>query len=163
MVSRVDLLLRVMAACVPGSARLSRRWPGCVRLVAPLAAVSTAAAAVLVPLAAPAAAASSSPGFHRVPPVRAAPLQRPVPKLPGGGSGAAAGRPLPKPVREIVADRTATTSTWQNADGTLSVRRYLVPHFYRSRSGGWLPVRPVLVPAAGRAGWWDSRAAGWRA
>jgi hypothetical protein len=68
---------------------------------------------------------------------------------------------MPRPVRELVADRTATSSTWLNSDGTLTVRRYLAPHFYRSASGAWLPISPVLAATSGKAGWWHALAASW--
>src|SRR5512146_2393006 len=74
--------------------------------------------------------------------LHSSPLAVPKAKLPAGGGASSfgAGHPQPKPVREIVADRTATTSTWRNSDGTLSVRSYLAPHFYKSASSGWQPI-----------------------
>ena len=38
------------------------------------------------------------------------------------------------------------------------MRRYLAPHFYKSASGGYLPIDPVLAPTTGQAGWWHSEA-----
>ena len=86
--------------------------------------------------------------------LRSAPLSRPAAKVPAGGGSGSSGllAGVPKPVKEIVTDRTTSTSTWQNANGTLTVRRYLTPHFYKSASGGWLirllaqtcPVRGIV-------------------
>jgi len=123
--------------------------PLCALLAAVVVAVTSS------PTVAAPASRSASGGQ---PPIVSAPLARRVPGTPGGGSGTAALRQvIPRPVREIVADRTAVSSTWQNANGTITVRRYLAPHFYRSGSG-WLPVGPVLAPTSGRPGWWHSEA-----
>jgi RHS repeat-associated protein len=68
---------------------------------------------------------------------------------------------MPTAVKEITADRTASTSTWRNSDGSLSVRRYLTPHFYKTASGAWSSIDPSLSPVAGKPGWWRSGANSW--
>ena len=137
-------------------------WGNCVRML-PAAVLVTAfslavAAAPAVAVPTRPASASSPAGTPQA--LRSAPLSRPAAKVPvGGGSGSSgllAG--VPKPVKEIVADRTATTSTFQNANGTLTVRRYLAPHFYKSASGAYQPIDPTLAPTAGQRGWWHSQA-----
>src|SRR5215468_12320633 len=124
--------------------KMAGRWHRRVRLVAPMVAVCMTAA--LCTAAAPAAAAAAFSGPHQVSLLTSAPLKRPLPEIPGGGSGGDVLRHgLPRPVGEIVADRTGTSSTWRNADGTLSVRRYLAPHFYRSGASGWQPISSRLT------------------
>ena len=137
--------------------RCARLWPAAV-LVTAFALAVTAVPAVAVP--ARPGSASLPAGAPQV--LRSAPLSRPAAKVPSGGGSGSAGLSggVPKPVKEIVADRTATTSTWQNANGTLTVRRYLAPHFYKSASGGWLPVDPVLAATSGKPGWWHAEAGG---
>jgi hypothetical protein len=127
-----------------------------VRTLSPLAAICLVAAGMVT---ATVALVSPSPGAHRAPVVSSAPLGRRAPGLPGVGSGGGGlGQALPKPLKEIVADRTATTSTWRNANGTLTVRQYLTAHFYKSASGKWLPIDPVLAATAGKPGWWHANA-----
>lgn len=109
----------------------------------------------------PSAAVSHSafrPGVPKL--LTSARLNRPVPRVPGGSGAGISSGVMSQPVREFVRDRTATTSTWVNADGSMTVRRYLGPHFYKSGSG-WLPISPVLARTVGRAGWWHSRANSW--
>jgi RHS repeat-associated protein len=67
----------------------------------------------------------------------------------------------PTAVQEIVAERTAFTSTWRNSDGSLSVRRYLTPQFYKTAAGTWSSVDPSLSPVADKPGWWRSGANSW--
>lgn len=82
--------------------------------------------------------------------------------MPSGRYAAEKRRPaMPTAVKEIVADRTAFTSTWRNADGSLSVRRYLTPHFYRTTAGTWASIDPRLSPTPGQQGWWKSGANNW--
>jgi hypothetical protein len=70
----------------------------------------------------------------------------------------------PQPVKEIIAARTATSSTWQNSDGSLSVSEFGGPRFYRtSPAAGWQPIDSGLVPVPGRAGWFQSKANSWSA
>ena len=132
-----------------------RMWPAAV-LVTSFALAVTSVQAVAMPTrpASASFAAGVPQGLH------SAPLSRPAVKVPAGGGSGSGGLSagVPKPVKEIMADRTATSSTWQNANGTLSVRRYLAPHFYKSTSGTWLPIDPVLAPTAGQPGWWHSQA-----
>jgi RHS repeat-associated protein len=91
------------------------------------------------------------------------PLRHPAVRLPGGqGSRTRSLSHTPKPVKEIVADRTATSSTWRDSDGSLSVRQYLAPRFYRSKSG-WQPISTALKGVPGQAGWWKSAANSWQA
>jgi len=110
--------------------------------------------------------AGGSASSHGAPPVLdSSALAVPKPKLPvGGGAGlGGSARSLAKPVREIVADRTATTSTWVDSNGQLSVRRYLAPHFYKkSGSSGWVPISTSLSSISGQAGWWHTTADNWQ-
>jgi hypothetical protein len=129
-------------------------WRNCARLwsaavlVTAFALTVTSAPTVAVPAVAETSAEPSGP--HSVSLLASAPLHRPAPKLPGGGSGTLAPpAQIPKGAKEIVADRTATTSTWQNPNGTLAVRSYLTPHFYKSGSS-WLPISTTLSPATGK-------------
>ena len=139
-----------------------RFWGNCARMLPAAVLVTvfslavTAAPAVAMPTRP--ASASSPAGTPQA--LRSAPLSRPAAKVPAGGGSGSSGllAGVPKPVKEIVADRTATTSTWQNANGTLTVRRYLAPHFYKSASGAYQPVDPTLAPTAGQPGWWHSQA-----
>lgn len=69
---------------------------------------------------------------------------RPRPGVPGRS---VAERPHPQPhlVSEIVADRTATSETWRGADGSVWVRRYAAPHYFRlAGSTSWLPIDTTL-------------------
>lgn len=67
----------------------------------------------------------------------------------------------PTAVSEIVADRTASTSTWRNSDGSLSVRQYTTPQFYKDSAGAWSPIDSNLSPIASEPGWWQSKANSW--
>jgi hypothetical protein len=70
--------------------------------------------------------------------------------LAGGYSVYLENRKPPKLVSEIVADRTATSSTWRDADGSITVRQYAAPHFYKpAGSSGWVaPRRPGCALAS---------------
>ncbi|MGI5185565.1 RHS repeat-associated core domain-containing protein [Dactylosporangium sp. CA-152071] len=70
-------------------------------------------------------------------------------------------RTKPTAVQEIVAGRTAYTSTWRNSDGSRSVRRYATPQFYRTPAGTWSSIDPSISPASGKPGWWTSGANSW--
>jgi RHS repeat-associated protein len=128
-----------------------------------------AACVVAVPPAAGAAVAppaggTVAAGSRRVAVVQSARLHRVVPR-PGaarGYSAGEAGRRQPRMVSEIIGDRTAMSSTWRDADGSLTVRRYVTPHFCRpSRSSGWVPIDTSLSAVAGKPGWWRSGANSW--
>jgi RHS repeat-associated protein len=82
---------------------------------------------------------------------------------PAGQYVAGRSRPAkqPTPVQEIVADRTATTSTWRDSDGSLSVRHYLTPQFFETAAGTWSPIDSNLSPVAAEPGWWQSGANSW--
>jgi RHS repeat-associated protein len=144
--------------------RISRRVKSRLcRIIGVLAAVTVTGAGLsaVVPVAASAAAV---PVHRHVVPLVSPRLHRPVPKVPGRGGFS--GRPAkpPRELSEIVADRTATSSTWRDAGGALTVREYAAPHFYRpSRSSGWQPIVTSLSPVAGRPGWFRSGANSWLA
>ncbi len=57
---------------------------------------------------------------------------------------------------EVTADRTADTSVFQNADGTLTARVYSRPVHYRAAGGGWADIDTTL--AQGSDGRWAERA-----
>jgi len=93
-------------------------------------------------------------------------VNRPTPKVPAGAGGSSTGlsRPAPKPVSEIVADRTATSATWKNSDGSITVKDYAAPHFYKpSATTGWTPITTALSAVAGQSGRWRSGANSWQA
>jgi len=98
---------------------------------------------------------------------KSAALVKPALTVPGQRAAGVAGvssrkaKQLPTPVAEIVAKRTATTSTWRNADGSLSVRYYLTPQFYKTAAGSWSPIDSNLAPVASQPGWWRSGANDW--
>lgn len=140
----------------------SKFWRNCLRLgsAAVLVTAVALAAGSMPAVAMPTRPASTSFPTSVPEALHSALLTHRAAKVPSGGGSGSSGllAGVPKPVKEIVADRTAISSTWQNANGTLTVRRYLAPHFYKSASGGWLPVDPVLAPTPGQAGWWHSQA-----
>ncbi|MFC9689126.1 PA14 domain-containing protein [Kribbella sp. NPDC056951] len=60
----------------------------------------------------------------------------------------------PKPVRELPALRTATTTVVENSDGSRTSQQYFEPHYYQpSKGSGWKPIDSRLQaddpPAAG--------------
>lgn len=67
----------------------------------------------------------------------------------------------PTPVQENVADRTAYTSTWRNSDGSMSVRQYVSPQFYKTPTGAWSSINSNLAPDKTQSGWWRSTANSW--
>jgi RHS repeat-associated protein len=69
---------------------------------------------------------------------------------------------MPKHLKEIVADRTATSATWRNTDGSMTVEKYLAPHFYRAASGGWQPIVTTLAAVPGQAHTWRSSSNSWK-
>jgi RHS repeat-associated protein len=136
-------------------ARNSLAWPLCVTVAAVTVAI-TSGPAVAAQHPVPARSAPQS--------LRSSALAVPAVTHPAGGgaSPSAAARRQVRPVKEIVADRTATTSTWQDSDGTLSVRRYLAQHFYRAGKSGWQPIDSRLAAMPGQAGWWQTTANNWQ-
>jgi len=89
-----------------------------------------------------------------------APLSRHVAiDPPARGFSTGTPKRLPKPVSEIVSDRTASSSTWKNTDGSITVRNYAAPHYYRSSSSAqWQPIDTKLSSVSGKPGWWESGA-----
>lgn len=63
---------------------------------------------------------------------------------PGGSGGFD-----PKRSTEIVAKRTATTSTYQNPDGTFTLLDYTKPVHYQQTDGSWADIDTSLAPGAG--------------
>ncbi|MEV8459819.1 MULTISPECIES: DNRLRE domain-containing protein [Streptomyces] len=62
----------------------------------------------------------------------------------------AAPRPASGPARtEIVSERTESTTTWANADGTTTVEAYTGPIRVKQPDGGWRPVDTTLVADKG--------------
>jgi hypothetical protein len=81
-----------------------------------------------------------------------------------GGATAGPAAPAPQPISEITQDRTATSSTWRNTNGSVTVRQYAEPHFYQSAgSTSWQQIDSRLVPVSGEAGWWRSAGNSWTA
>lgn len=128
-------------------------------------------AVVGVCAAAPVAGASPAPGAPAkvdkpgvAPLLPSAKLSQPKPPMPNGDPLGPSRQPAVKAVRELIGNRTAAASVWQNSDGSRSVHQYLTPHFYRpSPTAGWMPIDTNLAPSAGRAGWWQTRANSWSA
>ncbi|MEV4555829.1 RHS repeat-associated core domain-containing protein [Kitasatospora sp. NPDC049285] len=87
-------------------------------------------------------------------------MKHPDLKLPGGATRAA--DPAPAAVSELVGARTANSSTWRNSDGSISVRQYLGPQYYRTGSG-WQPISTELKDVPDKPGWWTSSANSWQA
>lgn len=95
--------------------------------------------------------------------VRAASPKRAQPKTAkadDAGSSAQQGDPhIPGPKSsgaEVVTDRTANTSVFQNPDGTLTARVYSRPVHYRTVKGAWADIDSTLVQ--GSDGRWTERA-----
>ena len=130
-----------------------RRW-----LIAG-AAAALLASLVYVTIELPAARSGPQPAQLLASP----PVSQPAVSAPQG-KYAAVGLAQSKPtqVEEIVADRTAQTSTWRDSDGSLTVHTYAVPHFYQTSGGGYAPIDSSLSPVPGKPGWWQSGANSWR-
>lgn len=66
--------------------------------------------------------------------------------------------PAPTPVAERTDLRTATTSTWKNSDGSMSVRQYSTPKFFRTPASKILvPIdEPLMRSSVDEDGWWES-------
>lgn len=67
-----------------------------------------------------------------------------------------------KKVKELIARRTASSSTWLNEDGSISVEKYLVPRFYDAGKGRWKAIDSGLSRVPGTEGSWRSGANSWR-
>jgi hypothetical protein len=96
---------------------------------------------------------------HRVALITSPSVSRPAPRVGGVAGSTAVPRKPPKEISEIIADRTATSSTWRDSDGTITVRNYAAPHFYKpTSSSGWAPIDTKLSAVAGQTGRWQSGA-----
>lgn len=62
---------------------------------------------------------------------------------------------------EIVSQRTATSSTWRNPDGSITVDRYLAPRYYKS-GGRWQPIDTTLTRDSTDSSVWRSGANAWQ-
>jgi RHS repeat-associated protein len=142
--------------------RAARRGRRLVVLAAVAGLVSTSAAG-LTPQ--PASASTGAARPHRLALLQSPRVRRVAPKAAAGGYSPAATRAKrpPRLVSEIVADRTATSSTWRDAGGALTVQEYAAPHFYRRPgSATWVPIDTDLEAVAGKPGWWRSAANSWQ-
>jgi len=74
-----------------------------------------------------------------------------------------ADRSSAQPVSEVVADRTATSETWVDTDGSKTVRLFSEPKFFKSPDGSWTPIDSNVVPDASAPGWVRSAANSWTA
>lgn len=99
-----------------------------------------------------------------------APLTSPEPRE--DGSSVPAGRfgpsdsasVRPERVRELPEQRTATTDTWENADGSRSVTVSSTSRYYQPvGSLEWLPIDTAIVRDSDRRGWLRSSANRWTA
>ncbi|MFD4909718.1 RHS repeat-associated core domain-containing protein [Kitasatospora purpeofusca] len=100
------------------------------------------------------------PVVHEQKGLHADPLEHPAPELPDGATRTAARES--KAVGELVAARTENSSTWRNPDGSISVRQYLEPQYYRDGSE-WQPISTALKGVPDKPGWWTSTANSWSA
>jgi hypothetical protein len=70
--------------------------------------------------------------------------------------------PNPTPVRELVEERTATSETWLNADGTRTLQAYREPKFFQPfGSKGFVPIDSSLVADETHPGWVRNAANSW--
>lgn len=87
-----------------------------------------------------------------VEPSRVAPLSSPppVPLLPDVPDGVFEGAASDvAPVEELVDARTALSDTWVNSDGSLTVRSYALPRYFKGDGDvGFIPIDSSLVSAA---------------
>ncbi|MFI6125457.1 DNRLRE domain-containing protein [Streptomyces sp. NPDC051064] len=68
----------------------------------------------------------------------------------GDAADSATTRQEESPARvELVAERTESTTTWANPDGTLTVESYTGPIRVKQSDGGWKPVDTTLVTDGG--------------
>lgn len=141
--------------------KVRRRRPG----VAPLVTVFVGVAVVLGVLTVVVVAAKG-PFSRRVIDaglVASAPLPRAEPpQVPVGASGLAAPA-LSEPVRELVELRTASTETWDTADGLRLVRQFdHLRYFQRPGTTEWSAIDTSLSAVPGRPGWWASGPNDWQ-
>jgi len=135
-----------------------RRW-----LVVVVAAGLCGALLTAVPAAASTAPAPAPAPAETVTPLASPPLALPVPSVPAGRFATSTAA-TPTPVSEIVADRTATSSTWVASNGGRIVEQSATPQFYQpAGSSSWLPIDTALSAVAGQAGWFESAANSWQA
>ncbi len=109
----------------------------------------------------PAAAAKGPPAPKKLDVSKSPKIERPVPEAPQGRFAKDGGhRPAPKRVRERVEERSASSETWENDDGTLGVVTYASPHYYKPdpSSSAWQPIDTGLAATPGKAGVWHSKA-----
>lgn len=90
---------------------------------------------------------------------------RPDPVVPAGVSRGV--QELSEPVvdHELVAERTAMSSTWANTNGSVTVRSFAQPQFFQpSATAEFRPIDTQLVRAGDRdSGWWASGDNSWTA
>lgn len=150
------LLAQIFAARTRDS-RPKARWRR--RAVAPLASM-----VVLSSLSMSVAPAVASQGSVVPPGVTAsAPLPRVEPPQMPTGKFTEGKVALGQPVRELADNRTASTETWENTDGTRTVRQFAHGrHFQRPGSTDWSPIDSSLSAVPGRPGWWASGSNEWQ-
>ena len=69
-----------------------------------------------------------------------------------GRNGAAKRHGEPKKVRELKDRRSASSATWVNNDGSLTVERYLAPRYFKE-GGDWKPINTDLSRVPGTDEW----------
>src|SRR6478752_6792165 len=68
------------------------------------------------------------------------------------------------PVRELVGERTASSETWLNADGTRTLQSYREPKFYEPQgSKGFVVIDSSLVVDDAHPGWVRNAGNSWSA
>jgi len=109
----------------------------------------------------PAAAVTAPPAPKKLDVSKSPKVDRPAPEAPQGHFAKDGGLPpAPKRVRERIEDRSASTETWENDDGTLGVVAYASPHYYKPdrSAAAWQPIDTGLAATPGTAGVWHSKA-----
>lgn len=93
--------------------------------------------------------------------MRSAPLREKHARVPAGVFPRRQ-RVEPVAVDELVAERTEFSETWQNSDGSRTVRQYAIPRYFKeSGSRRWERIDSRLVNSE-EAGWKRSGANRWR-
>ncbi|MFJ8582939.1 RHS repeat-associated core domain-containing protein [Micromonospora sp. NPDC093277] len=169
--SAASALLHAPAALRPGAATVAvRSMAGRARALRGWTAAATAAvvlSAGLVVVSDSGAVATQGPAASSQPPglLSSAPVNQPIAQAPAAAFGA--GDIARKPsagARELVQRRTATSAVFENANGSLTVRSYAEPHFYRpSGSSAWQEIDSDLAPISARPGWSRSKGNSWSA